>query len=30
MGNVFYGGTPIDQVDFEKEFDKELEVPQIV
>lgn len=26
MGNTFYGGVPIEQVDFEKEFDKELEL----
>lgn len=25
MSNTFYGGTPIEQVDFEKEFEKELE-----
>ena len=25
MSNIFYGGVPIEQVDFEKEFDKELE-----
>lgn len=25
MSRTFYGGTPIEQVDFEKEFDKELE-----
>ena len=26
MSEIFYGGTPIEQVDFEKEFDKELEM----
>lgn len=26
MSGIFYGGTPIEQVDFEKEFDKELEI----
>lgn len=26
MSGIFYGGTPIEQVDFEKEFDKELEM----
>ena len=26
MSRIFYGGTPIEQVDFEKEFDKELEM----
>lgn len=25
MSSHFYGGVPIEQVDFEKEFDKELE-----
>ena len=25
MGSIFYGGTPIEQVDFEKEFEKELQ-----
>ena len=25
MSNSFYGGVPIEQVDFEKEFEKELE-----
>ena len=25
MSGILYGGTPIEQVDFEKEFDKELE-----
>ena len=25
MSNIFYGGVPIEQVDFQKEFDKELE-----
>ena len=25
MSNFFYGGVPVEQVDFEKEFDKELE-----
>ena len=25
MGSIFYGGIPIEQVDFEKEFDKELQ-----
>ncbi len=25
MGSIFYGGTPIEQVDFEKEFKKELQ-----
>lgn len=25
MSNTFYGGIPVEQVDFEKEFDKELE-----
>lgn len=25
MGSTFYGGTPIEQVDFEKEFEKELQ-----
>lgn len=24
MGNTFYGGIPIEQVNFEAEFDKEL------
>ena len=24
MSNTFYGGVPIEQVDFEKEFEKEL------
>ena len=24
MSNTFYGGVPVGQVDFEKEFDKEL------
>ena len=24
MSNTFYGGIPVEQVDFEKEFDKEL------
>lgn len=26
MSGIFYDGTPIEQVDFEKEFDKELEI----
>lgn len=26
MSGILYGGTPIEQVDFEKEFDKELEI----
>lgn len=26
MIGILYGGTPIEQVDFEKEFDKELEI----
>lgn len=25
MSNTFYGGIPVEQVDFEKEFEKELE-----
>ena len=25
MSNMFYNGTPVEQVDFEKEFNKELE-----
>ena len=25
MRNIFYDGVPIEQVNFEKEFDKELE-----
>ena len=25
MSSIFYGGVPIEDVDFEKEFDKELE-----
>ena len=25
MNNNFYGGAPVEQVDFEKEFEKELE-----
>ena len=25
MGGTFYGGVPIEQVDFEAEFDKEIE-----
>ena len=24
MSNTFYGGVPVEQVDFEKEFEKEL------
>ena len=24
MSSVFYGGTPIEQVNFEEEFDKEI------
>lgn len=26
MSGIFYGGTPIEQVDFEKEFDKEIAI----
>lgn len=26
MSRIFYGGTPIEQVDLKKEFDKELEM----
>lgn len=26
MSNHFYGGVPIERVDFEKEFNKELEI----
>lgn len=25
MSNTFYGGIPVEQVDFKKEFEKELE-----
>ena len=25
MSNTFYGGVPVERVDFEKEFNKELE-----
>lgn len=25
MSGIFYGGIPIEEVDFEKEFDKELD-----
>lgn len=24
MSNIFYGGTPVEHVDFEKEYEKEL------
>lgn len=26
MSGIFYGGIPIEQVDFEKEFDKEIAI----
>ena len=26
MDGIFYNDTPIEQIDFEKEFDKELEI----
>lgn len=26
MSGIFYGGVPIEKVDFQQEFDKELEI----